>query len=193
MTSEQTRRDKALKIAGIVGLAVLGAAVGSATARYIDVSGMAHDDALNLFIGVVMIAIAVITTGIVLIRPTVVAKGCGLLQTSVMGLAGLMLVLPIYGTRWVSAEVAMAGVLMLLVIQTVANVMLWRQADEMLRRIIVETGALSFWTLQLALFVYAAAERLALVEGMTAWGMIGILLAVYMVASAVTAARRGIH
>lgn len=193
MTSEHTRPNKALKIAGMVVLALLGAAVGSATARYIDVSGMAQDDALNLFIGVVMIAIAVITTGIVLIRPTVVAKGCGLLQTSVMGLAGLMLVLPIYGTDWVSAEVAMAGVLVLLVIQTVANVMLWRQADEMLRRIIVETGALAFWTLQLALFVYAAAERLALVEGMTAWGMIGILLAVYMVASALTAARRGIH
>lgn len=193
MTSEHTRPNKALKIAGMVVLAVLGAAVGSATARYIDVSGMAQDDALNLFIGVVMIAIAVITTGIVLIRPTVVAKGCGLLQTSVMGLAGLMLILPIYGTDWVSAEVAMAGVLVLLVIQTVANVMLWRQADEMLRRIIVETGALAFWTLQLALFVYAAAERLALVEGMTAWGMIGILLAVYMVASALTAARRGIH
>lgn len=193
MTSEHTRPNKALKIAGMVVLAVLGAAVGSATARYIDVSGMAQDDALNLFIGVVMIAISVITTVIVLVRPTVVAKGCGLLQTSVMGLAGLMLILPIYGADWVSAEVAMAGVLVLLVIQTVANVMLWRQADEMLRRIIVETGALSFWTLQLALFVYAAAERLELVEGMTAWGMIGILLAVYMVASALTAARRGIH
>jgi len=142
---------------------------------------------------VVLIAISVIMTLIVVVRPTVVAKGCGLLQTSVMGLAGLMLILPIYGTAWVSAEAAMAGVLVLLVIQTVANVMLWRQADEMLRRIIVETGALAFWTLQLALFVYAAAERLALVEGMTAWGMIGILLAVYMVASALTAARRGIH
>lgn len=193
MTSEQTRPNKALKIVGMVVLAVLGAAVGSATARYIDVSGMAQDDALNLFIGVVMIAIAVITTVIVLVRPTVVAKGCGLLQTSVMGLAGLMLVLPIYGTRWVSAEVAVAGVMVLLIVQTGANVMLWRQADEMLRRIIVETGALAFWTLQLALFVYAAAERLGLVEGMTAWGMIGILLAVYMVASALTAARRGIH
>ena len=96
MTSEHTRPNKALKIAGMVVLALLGAAVGSATARYIDVSGMAQDDALNLFIGVVMIAIAVITTGIVLIRPTVVAKGCGLLQTSVMGLAGLMLIL----TTW---------------------------------------------------------------------------------------------
>ncbi|MBO9501438.1 hypothetical protein [Brevundimonas sp. A19_0] len=193
MTSEQTRPNKALKIAGMVVLALLGAAVGSATARYIDVSGMAQDDALNLFIGVVLVAISVIMIVIVVVRPTVVAKGCGLLQTSVMGLAGLMLILPIYGADWVSAEVAMAGVLVLLVIQTVANVMLWRQADEMLRRIIVETGALAFWTLQLALFIYAAAERLALVEGMTAWGMIGILLAVYMVASALTAARRGIH
>lgn len=193
MTSEQTGPNKALKIAGMVGLALLGAAVGSATARYIDVSAMPEDDALNLFIGVVLIALSIVMTVIVVARPTIVAKGCGLLQTSVMGLAGLMLILPIYGADWVSAEVAMAGVLVLLVIQTVANVMLWRQADEMLRRIIVETGALSFWTLQLALFVYAAAERLGLVEGMTAWGMIGILLAVYMVASALTAARRGIH
>ena len=70
--------------------------------------------------------------------------------------------------------------------------MMFRQADEMLRRVMVETGSLAFWTLQLALFIYAASERLGLVEGITAWGMIGIMMAVYMVASAVAGARRGL-
>ena len=73
-----------------------------------------------------------------------------------------------------------------------ANILLWRRADEMLLRVMVETGSLAFWTLQLALFVYAASERLGLVDGITAWGMIGILMAVYMVASAVAGARRGL-
>jgi hypothetical protein len=192
MISEDRKISPVLKIAGLVLLAVIGAAIGAATARYIDASALSDDDALNLFIGVVLIGMGVVMGGMLALRPAHVPKGCGLLQIAVMTLAGIMLVLPIYGAGWLGAEVALAVVLALLVIQTVANLMLWRKADEMLRRIMVETGSLAFWVLQLALFVYAASERLGLVEGMTAWGMIGILMAVYMVASAITAARRGI-
>jgi hypothetical protein len=108
-------------------------------------------------------------------------------------LAGVMLAIPLYATRWVSADVAFGAVALLLALQSALNLMLWRKADEMLRRVMVETGALAFWALQLGLFLYASAERLGLVEGVTAWGMISVLMAVYFVASAVAAARRGIH
>ncbi len=192
MNSEERTLHPALKIGGLALLALIGAAVGAATARFIDASALPADDALNLFVGVVLVGMGVVMGGIMALRPANVPKGCGLLQILVMTLAGAMLVIPIYGPNWVSAEVAMALVLGLLVIQTVANVVMFRQADEMLRRVMVETGALAFWVLQLALFVYAASERLGLVEGITAWGMIGILMAVYMVASAVAGARRGL-
>ncbi len=76
-------------------------------------------------------------------------------------------------------------------LQTVANLMLWRAADEMLRRVMSETSAMAFWALQTALFVYAAAERLGLIDGLTAWGMTGILMGVYLAASIVASARRG--
>ncbi|MBB5661288.1 hypothetical protein [Brevundimonas halotolerans] len=192
MTSDERTLHPALKIGGLVLLALIGAAVGAATARFIDAAALPADDALNLFVGVVLIGMGVVMGGILALRPTEVPKGCGLLQILVLTLAGIVLIVPIYGTNWLSAEVSMAIVLGLLAIQTVANVMMFRQADEMLRRVMVETGALAFWVLQLALFVYAASERLGLVEGITAWGMIGIMMAVYMVASAVAGARRGL-
>ena len=50
---------------------------------------------------------------------------------------------------------------------------------------------MAFWALQLALFLYAAAERLGLVEGLTAWGMLGILMGVYLVASVIASWHRG--
>lgn len=192
MTSEERKVPPLLKFGGMILLALLGAVVGAATARFVDASALPADDALNLFIGVVLVGMGGIMAVMAALRPSTVPKGCGLLQIAVMVLAGIMLIVPIYGPNWVSAEVSLAIVLGLLVVQTVANVLLWRRADEMLRRVMVETGSLAFWALQLALFVYAASERLGLVEGITAWGMIGILLAVYMVASAVAGARRGL-
>ena len=192
MISEDRKFPPLLKFGGLILLALIGAAVGAATARFIDAAALPADDAPNLFIGVVLIGMGVVMGGILALRPTEVPKGCGLLQILVLTLAGIVLIVPIYGSNWLSAEVSMAIVLGLLAIQTVANVMMFRQADEMLRRVMVETGALAFWVLQLALFVYAASERLGLVEGITAWGMIGILMAVYMVASAVAGARRGL-
>jgi len=192
MVSEDRPVHPALKIGGLVLLALLGAAVGAATARFVDASALPGDDALNLFMGVVLIGMAVVMAGILVLRPANVPKGCGLLQILVMALAGIMLMIPIYGPNWVSPEASLGIVLGLLAVQTVANILMFRRADEMLRRVMVETGSLAFWTLQLALFVYAASERLGLVDGITAWGMIGILMAVYMVASAVAGARRGL-
>jgi len=56
-----------------------------------------------------------------------------------------------------------------------------------------ETSAMAFWALQTALFLYAAAERLGLVGTISGWGLTGILMAVYLIASIVASARRGIH
>ena len=130
MISEDRKFPPLLKFGGLILLALIGAAVGAATARFIDAAALPADDALNLFIGVVLIGMGVVMGGILALRPTEVPKGCGLLQILVLTLAGIVLIVPIYGSNWLSAEVSMAIVLGLLAIQTVANVMMFRQRSE---------------------------------------------------------------
>ena len=89
-------------------------------------------------------------------------------------------------------DIVFGGIGLLLAIQTVANVMLWRRGVEFLRLVMAETSAFAFWALQTALFLYAAAERLGLVDSISAWALTGILMAVYLLSSIVASARRGI-
>lgn len=104
---------------------------------------------------------------------------------------------PMWGPSLMEPGVVFAGLVLVAVIQSVANLMLWRRADEMLRRVMVETSALAFWASQMALFLYAAAERLDLVGGpntrVSAWGMMGVLMTIYLLASTVASMRRGLH
>jgi hypothetical protein len=181
-----------LKLLGIAALAGLGAATGYILANTADLGALPWDDALALLMGVSLIAIGVISIGVMFTRPSSVPKGCGVLQITAMLLAGTMLLAPMFATDWLSPDMVFAGVVVLLVIQSAANLMLWRAADEMLRRVMWETSAMAFWALQLALFVYAAAERLGLIEGVSAWGMTGVMMGVYLIASMIASARRGI-
>ncbi|MDQ3125899.1 MAG: hypothetical protein M3Q74_09895 [Pseudomonadota bacterium] len=181
------------KAAMFVGLAGLGGAFGYGFATLTDGSLTRWEDELAVVMAVIMIGVGVISAVVVAVRPSSVPRGCGILQVVVMLLAGGMFLLPVFGTAWASPEIVLGGILLLLALQSAANLMLWRIADEMLRRVMLETSALAFWALQLSLFVYAAAERLGLVGTTSAWGLMGVLMGVYFVASMVAAARRGIH
>ncbi|HEV7228796.1 hypothetical protein [Brevundimonas sp.] len=192
MTAEETRLPLPLRIGGGVLLALAGAAIGALIGRATEAQNLPWDDALNLLIAAMLLGMSGAMVFVMASRPASVPKGCGVLQIAVTALAGVMLLIPLYATRWVSADVAFLALVVVLAIQTVANVMLWRRADEMLRNIMVETGSLAFWSLQLALFLYATAERLGLISGVTAWGMIGVMMGVYLLASIVISARRGI-
>jgi len=187
-----TRRPVWQKILGIAVLAGLGGLCGYALADFGRDTVSRWDDELAMLMSVCLIAMGLISAGVMATRPSEVPRGCGLLQIAVLLLAGVMFALPVFGTRFASPDLIFVGIVALLIVQSVANLMLWRAADEMLRRVMAETSALAFWALQTALFVYAAAERLGLVEGITAWGMTGILMGVYLFASMVAAARRGI-
>ena len=180
-----------LKVVGIVALAGMGALSGYALAGLgRDVIG-GWEDEVAMLMAVSLTAMAVVSAGVMATRPRDVPRGCGLLQIVVLLLAGVMFALPVFGTRVLDPNLVFAIILGLLAVQTVANLMLWRAADEMLRRVMSETSAMAFWALQTALFVYAAAERLGLIDGLTAWGMTGILMGVYLAASIVASARRG--
>ncbi len=193
-TSLDTPRPSFLRKAGMfVVLAGLGGAFGYGAATLTAGSLASWEDELAVVMAAAMTGIGLITAFIVARRPADVPRGCGILQVIVMLLAAVMFLLPVFGGTWASPEVVFGAVLLLLAAQSVANLLLWRAADEMLRRVMLETSALAFWALQLGLFIYAAAERLGLVGSVTAWGLMGILMGVYFIASAIAAARRGMH
>lgn len=191
--SIETPRPSLLRKAALfVVLAGLGGAFGYGLATLTDRALTRWEDELALAMAVAMIAFAVITAFMVATRPAQFPRGCGLLQAVVMLLAGGLFLLPVFGTAWAGPDVIFGAVLALLAVQSGANLMLWRAADEMLRRVMLETSALAFWAAQLGLFVYAAAERLGLVATITGWGLIGVLMGVYFIASIVAATRRGL-
>ena len=189
---EAPRPSLPRKVALLVLLAALGGAFGFGFATLTDGVLTRWEDELAVFMAAAMIGIGVVTAFVVATRPSDVPKGCGILQVIVMLLAGVMFLLPIFGTAWATPDVVFGAIAVLLAAQSVANLMLWRAADEMLRRVMLETSALAFWAVQLGLFVYAAAERLGLIGTITGWGLTGMLMGVYLIASIVASARRGI-
>lgn len=192
MATEDRPVPLPLRIAGGLALGAAGAAIGAWIGHSFESGGLPWDDALALLIGAMLIVLGGAMVVVMATRPSSVPKGCGVLQIVVSVLAGVMLLLPLFALEWLSADTVMIAIVLLLVAQSAANWMLWRRADELLRRVMWETSALAFWALQLALFLYAAAERLGLISGVTAWGMIGILMTVYLLASVIVTARRGI-
>ena len=189
---EAPRPSLPRKVALLVLLAALGGAFGFGFATLTDGVVTRWEDDLAVFMAAAMIGIGVVTAFVVATRPSEVPKGCGILQVIVMLLAGVMFLLPIFGTAWATPDVVFGAIAVLLAAQSIANLMLWRAADEMLRRVMLETSAMAFWAVQLGLFVYAAAERLGLIGTISGWGLTGMLMGVYFIASIVASARRGI-
>ncbi len=194
MMSQTADRPQSLaqKIGGIVVLGGLGALCGYGMAQLFKDDAAPWPDVLAAAMAVALLAVGILSAVVMATRPSTVPKGCGILQIVVFLLAGVMLLAPMYAPAFASPDVVFGGVVVLLAAQTVANVLLWRRADEMLRQVMSETSAMAFWALQTALFLYAAAERLGLVETISGWALTGILMAVYLLASIVASARRGI-
>lgn len=115
------------------------------------------------------------------------------LQAAVSLLAGVLLLAPsVAAVAGFDAGWTYLAVLVVLALQSVLNWRLFRAGDEMIRDVMIRSGAVCFWGLQGLLFLYAAAERLGLVAPLTAWSMLAVLFAAYLVASMVVTARRGL-
>lgn len=181
---------KKAAVAGV--LALFGAATGAGVATFAGDFLTRWEDEANFLLGVTLIAMAIVTGVVMATRPSSTPRDCGFLQIAVLSLAGLMLMLPIVRPEAVPPIWAFGAVVGLLVVQSALNLSLWRRSDELMRRVTAETSALSFWILQAALLVYAAAERLGLVETISGWGLLAVLMGVYLVASCVAAWRRGL-
>lgn len=190
--AEDRRQSLPQKIGIAVVLGGLGALTGYGMAQIFKDEGAPWPDVLAMAMAVALIAVGLLSAAVMATRPSSVPKGCGILQVLVFLLAGVMLLAPMYAPALATPDVVFGGIVVLLAIQTVANVLLWRRADEMLRQVMADTSVMAFWALQTALFLYAAAERLGLIETISGWGLTGILMAVYLLASIVASARRGI-
>ncbi|QQQ19745.1 hypothetical protein JIP62_06565 [Brevundimonas vitis] len=182
----------ALRLLGIAALAAAGGTTGYAMASVTALETLPWDDSLNLLMAALLVVSALASVVAMFVRPSSMPKGCGVLQITVLLLAGVMLLLPIFGPAYASPDVVFGAVIVLLIGQSIANLMLWKAADELFRRVMAETSALAFWAVQLALFVYAAAERVGLVQSLSAWGMMGILMGIYLACSVIASARRGL-
>lgn len=182
-----------VRVGGLLLLGLAGAGVGYVVGGTLDVGALSWDDALAWIIAAMLLTTAAALTGVVAMRPDKLPGGCGVLQVIVLALAGLLMLAPMVGAATASPKAVFIGLVVVCVAQTIINLMLWRRADEMLRRVMLETSALAFWPTQMALFLYAGAERLGLAGGVSAWGMIGLMMTIYLLASSVAAMRRGLH
>ena len=119
--------------------------------------------------------------------------------------AGLLIALPALGARQaLAAPVAAAlsgntapvltliAIAAFFILHTGLNLNLWRRGDEMIRRVIVESGAMAFWIGQAALFGWAVAERLGVAPALTAWDILVVVMGLYLICSAVVGLRRGL-
>lgn len=118
-------------------------------------------------------------------------------QALVMILAGAMLAAPVVAAVAFDplptpiATAVMMGIIAAFLIQTAYNLLVWRRSDELLRRITSESAAASFWILQGALFLWAAAEKLGLAPALSTWDMVTVLMAAYLLLSVILQWRRG--
>ena len=115
------------------------------------------------------------------------------LQSVVMGLSGVILLLPvIFELAGLASVVALTIVVLLLALHTALNLKVYREIDELWRRAVMEAGTLTFFVGQVALFLWAAAERLGVVPPITAWDIYAVLMALYLCISVIVSTRRGL-
>ena len=114
----------------------------------------------------------------------------------IMVLAGLLLLAPPLAARFdLAGNAAMAaavGIGLLLAVQNWLNIKVVRDSDELSRASVVEASAVSFWLLQGGLFGWAALFKLGLVQAVSMWTMVIIVMAVYLAVSIVSGVRRGL-
>lgn len=116
------------------------------------------------------------------------------IQSVVLLLAGVMMAVPVALVRFPLAPALLgwAAVVTLFAFQTVGNLVLWVRGDELVRRAIADVGALTFWFGQGVLFLYAAGERLGLFPSLTAFEIVTVMMAVFLIANIIVSIRRGL-
>ena len=203
-------RSRLLKVAGLAAAGgVAGYLIATVLMRYVELPSpdvLRWSDAVALIVALMMFGggvsvLVAARNGRALAAVTSPEGSAGpeelrdmRLQSVILVLSGLLLAAPVAATLAgnvapVLTLIAIAGVF---VLHTALNLSLWRRGDEMIRRVIIESGALAFWIGQAALFGWAVAERLGLAPDLTAWDVLVVLMGLYLVCSATVGLRRGL-
>lgn len=203
-------RSRLLKVAGLAAAGgVAGYLIATVLMRYVELPSpdvLRWSDAVALIVALMMFGggvsvLVAARNGRALAAVTSAEGSAGpeelrdmRLQSVLLVLSGLLLAAPVAATLAgnvapVLTLIAIAGVF---VLHTALNLSLWRRGDEMIRRVIIESGALAFWIGQAALFGWAVAERLGLAPDLTAWDVLVVLMGLYLVCSATVGLRRGL-
>ncbi|ADG11329.1 hypothetical protein B7G68_14760 [Caulobacter segnis] len=219
LTSKLTKiptRTRRVLISLSVG-APLGYAVGWSIANFekagvFVVPKLGWSDSLALFLAALMLLIGLVTLAVSTSRrmlgqqinpdeqrPATGAQASFYAQSgAVLALAGVMFATPVLvparldPVPTVIASAAMIALVALFLLQTALNLSIWARADELLRRALGEVAAVSFFILQGALFLWAAAEKLGLVAPLTLWDAVSVMMAVYLLVNSLISWRRGL-
>jgi hypothetical protein len=200
-----------LAVGGAFGLAAGLAAMTLRRTGLLDLSGLSWSDVGALLLGLLLGA-----SGLFALLVSVSARASARVmdpggravsrpadivfyrrQGLVTLLAGVMMAIPAVAPLLATplppplAMVLMLAVVALFLVQTALNLSVWTRADEMMRRTIAQAGAACFWTLQGALFLWAAAEKLGLAPALSTWDAMVVLMGVYLLVSSALAMRRG--
>lgn len=200
-------------VIGLLAGAVIGFAVGKvARSGVIDFSERTWSDKASLVIALMMVSVGLIISLVSLNRraagqmmdpesgraATPAQSAFFRQQGFALLLAGVMMAAPVIALMVfdpLPAPISMAlmmAIVAAFLVQTVYNLLVWRQADELMRQTISETGAICFWVLQGLLFLWAAAEKLSLAPALSAWDMMTIMMAFYLLVSSTMSVRRGL-
>lgn len=195
-----------------------GAAVGAAfgfgvmqiaSAFHVSAKAMTWADFLAIWIGITYLGIGLIMYGISFNRrelaqnlegqsarlPATPAEvRSARLQSVTLILAGIMMLIPIFGMGSLATlpnvpALLFLAIAILFVLQTATNILLWRAADEFLRSQILLTCTITFAISQALLFLWAAAEHLHFAPQLSTWETFTLLMTLYIASGTYLAIR----
>ncbi|NJC33621.1 hypothetical protein GGR88_001095 [Sphingomonas jejuensis] len=203
-------RAKLVRIA--VGFLV-GAAVGAAGAHLILAQAelFSAADLIGLFVALLLAGSGLYTLFIGVNAATYRRLGSGVepgeapdadllrfaRRTGVVSvLAGLLFAAPPIVTILTPARGTLtaiyAAIAALIAIESWVNLKLWMDGDELVRAVVVRSAAICFWLLQGLFFLWAAAERMTLVDPIGSWPLLVVLMGTYLVVATTVSVRSGL-
>ena len=111
-------------------------------------------------------------------------------------LAALLLFMPVDPTLLglipaAPGETVMVAVAVLIALQSVLNLRLWLGSDEFDRQMIANTSAVSFWAMQVPIFLWGAGERMGVLPALGTWDVAVAIMVIYLMASSYITMRHG--
>lgn len=203
-------RAKAIRIGvGFVAGCAIGAGGAHLILRYGELLSLA--DIIGLFVALILAGSGLFTLVIGANAATYRRLGSGVepgqapdagllrfaRQTGVVSLlAGCLFAAPPIATTLAIGPdarlVIYIGIVALIAVESWVNFRIWHDGDELVRAVVIQSAAVCFWVLQGLFFLWAAAERMALVEPVGSWTLLVVLMSTYLVVATTVSIRSGL-